>query len=159
MKNKIEIRSFVPEDIEDFRGMFTTYFRDDFGIKISDEDVVRLCGQISRDIQSGILYLDLLTVDGSCVGFINSQVDSPKSDWCEREGWGFIREMYVHKTYRRQNLGLKMVSHCEEALYKRGIEKIYLTSDNSGHFWTACGYTASKKKSQSNDHPIYEKFI
>lgn len=157
--NNIEIRSFKTEDLQDLMDMLTTYFRDDLKIEISDTGAKKLCKKITEEVLSGILKLDLLIIDGKSIGFINSQIDTPKSDWCEREGWGFIREMYIHKQYRGNGLGIKLVNHLEETFYQRGIQKIYLTSDDSGEFWTACGYEDSGDISRINKHPIFEKRV
>jgi len=157
--NNVEIRSFKIEDLQEFTNMFITYFRDDFEIEISDTGAKKLCKKISEDVLSGILKLDLLIVDDKSIGFINSQVDTPKSDWCEREGWGFIREMYIHKQYRGNGLGIKFVDYLEEAFHNKGVDKIYLTSDDSGKFWTACGYEDSGDISRINKHPIFEKRV
>lgn len=158
MINKnIEIKKFKKEDLQDFTNMFVTYFRDDFEIEISDTGVKKLCEKISKDVLSNILELDLLIIDGKSIGFINSQVDTAKSDWCERDGWGFIREVYIHKNYRGYGLGIKLVKHVEETFYRRSVDKIYLTSDDSGKFWTACGYKKFGEISRLNNDPIFEK--
>ena len=157
--NRVEIRSFKIEDLQDFTDMFTTYFRDDFEIEISDTGAKKLCEKITKEVLSNIMNLDLLIVDDKSIGFINSQVDTPKSDWCEREGWGFIREMYIHKKYRGNGLGIKFVDYLEEAFHNRGVDKIYLTSDDSGKFWTACGYEESGVVSSINKDPIFEKRV
>jgi len=44
-------------------------------------------------------------LDDKIIGFVNYQIDTLDSDWCEREGWGFIREIYVDKTLRGKGLG------------------------------------------------------
>lgn len=156
-KRKIEIRSYKLEDLEVFTSMFTTYFVNDFKIEISHEGAKKMCEKISREVLTGILGLDLLIIEGHPIGFINSQVDSDKSDWCEREGWGFIREVYVRKDHRGQDLGMRLVHHVEENFYKQGINNVYLTSDDSKEFWIACGYEDSGKVSTINKDPLFEK--
>lgn len=157
--NKIHIRSYKPDDLKDFTSMFSTYFRDDFKFDISDAKVNTLCGDITRDVQSGILYLDLLIVDGESAGFANYQIDSSKSDWCEKEGWGFIREVYIHKKYRGRKFGNELVNYIEERLHEKGVDKIYLTSDETGKFWSDCGYKETGETSRINKDPIFEKRI
>ncbi|MBI9012525.1 MAG: GNAT family N-acetyltransferase [Clostridiales bacterium] len=155
--NNLVIRNFKADDLHDFTKMFTTYFRSDFNIDISDDGANRLCKKMAEDILSGIVNLDLLIVDGKSIGFINAQIDTPKSDWCEREGWGFIREMYIHKDYRGRGFGSKLVKHVEETFYTIGVRQIYLTSDETGDFWISCGYKESGEISSINNGPIYEK--
>lgn len=153
----IKIRSFCNNDLHDFIEMFCTYFRNDFKIEISDNKAEKLCSEIAKKSISGVIPLDMLLLDRKIVGFISYQIDTPYSDWCEREGWGFIREIYVNQSLRGKGLGLKLVSHAEKILYNNGAEHIYLTSDESGIFWSLCGYKKTEKVSDINQDPIYEK--
>lgn len=152
-----EIRSFCNNDLCDFTEMFCTYFRNDFKIEISDNKVEKLCSEIAESSISGIIPLDILLLDGKMVGFVCYQIDTPHSDWCEREGWGFIREIYVNQALRGNGLGTKLVTHAEKILYTKEVEHIYLTSDESGGFWNSCGYMNTGKVSDINHDPIYEK--
>jgi len=155
----LEIVAYNENDLVDFKKMFASYFRGDFKIDISDESLEKLCNKISESILSGVLLLDLLKVNGRCVGFINSQVDSPKSDWNEREGWGFIRETYVEKHYRGKGLGLKLVENAESNFLKMNIKYVYLTSDDSEKFWLSCGYKLTGDISKINKDPIFVKHL
>lgn len=151
------IRSFCNNDLQNFIEMFCSYFRNDFKIEISDKKAEEICAKIVESSISGVVPLDLLLLDGKTVGFICYQIDTPHSDWCEREGWGFIREIYVNQTLRGKGLGLKLVTHAEKILYANGAEHIYLTSDESESFWYSCGYKKTGKVSEYNHDPIYEK--
>ncbi|WBW96399.1 GNAT family N-acetyltransferase [Oceanirhabdus sp. W0125-5] len=157
MFGNIEIRPFCNNDLYAFTEMFISYFRDDFNFKITDEKAEKLCSRIGQESKSGITLLDMLLLDGKMVGFISYQIDTPNSDWCEREGWGFIREIYVDKNLRGKGLGQKLVVHAEKNLYANGVEHVYLTSDESGQFWNKCGYKDAGKISEINNDPIYEK--
>lgn len=92
---KVEIRPYRHIDMADFIRMFSTYFRTDFKYDISDKKSEELCNKIADSVMTGVTALDMLAVNGELVGFISYQIDSQKSDWCEREGCGFIREMYI----------------------------------------------------------------
>lgn len=153
----VEIRSFCINDLCDFTEMFCTYFRNDFKIEISDNKVEESCSEIAKNSVSGVIPLDMLLIDGKIVGFISYQIDTPYSDWCEREGWGFIREIYVNQTLRGKGLGQRLVTHAEKILYNNGVDHIYLTSDEAGKFWGSCEYKKTGKVSDINHDPIYEK--
>lgn len=153
----IEIRPYNNNDLCDFIEMFCTYFRSDFKFEISDHEAKELCTEIAEKSISGAIQLDMLLVDKEMLGFICYQIDSPNSDWCEREGWGLIREIYINQTMRGRGLGLKLVTHAEKILYEKGVEHIYLTSDEAGSFWSSCGYKKTGKVSSINHDPIYEK--
>ncbi len=157
MVGNIEIRSFCNNDFYAFTEMFSTYFRSDFNFEIIDNKVEKLCSKIAESLTSGITLLDMLLLDGKMVGFVSYQIDTPHSDWCEREGWGFIREIYVDQTLRGKGLGQRLVTHVEKNLYAKGIEHIYLTSDEGGEFWNSCGYKETGEVSDINHDPIYQK--
>lgn len=153
----IKIRPFHNNDMRDLKEMFRTYFRNDFHIEISEEKVEALCLKIAGSSNLGITPLDIILIDKKPVGFICYQIDHPNSDWCEREGWGFLREIYIQRNMRGKGLGEKLVIHAEKVLYNKGAEHIYLTSDESGDFWILCGYKKTGKVSSINHDPIYEK--
>lgn len=153
----VDIRPFCNSDMCDFKEMFCTYFRNDFNIEITDSKAEALCSKIAESSLSEIVPLDLILVCGKPVGFISYQIDHPDSDWCEREGWGFLREIYINRSMRGKGLGAKLVTYAEKVLYNKGAEHIYLTSDEAGEFWSFCGYKKTGKVSTINHDPIYEK--
>ena len=153
----IQIRPFCNNDFSNFAQVFGAYFKNDFNIEISEVDLEKLCLEIVESSITGVMTLDLLFLDGKMVGFILYQIDTPKSDWCEREGLGFIREIYVEQTLRGGGFGSKLVQNAEETLYNYGCDHIYLTSDESGGFWESCGYMNTGEISDINHDPIYEK--
>lgn len=157
MIENVIIRPFSNSDLNDFKAMFRTYFRDDFEIEITDEKIDEICLKIGRDSNSGLIPLDLLLIDEKPVGFICYQIDTPDSNWCEREGWGFIREIYVRPDLRGKHLGSTLVAHAEKELHSNGAEQIYLTSDEIGKFWISRGYRKTDKVSEINHFRIYEK--
>jgi N-acetylglutamate synthase-like GNAT family acetyltransferase len=154
---RVEIRPFSYKDAYRFNEMFSTYFRDDFKIEISDAKMEVICSEIADRVTSENASMDMLLVDSDLAGFIYYQIDNPKSDWCEREGWGFIREIYIKNDLRGKGLGTKLVAHVENELYNKGARNIYLTSDEMGQFWNFCGYKKTEKLSDINHDPIYEK--
>jgi GNAT superfamily N-acetyltransferase len=157
MLENVNIRPFCSHDLSDFKGMFCTYFRSDVKINISDQELESVCHEIADRSLSCSIYVDVLLVDEKSVGFVIYQIDNPKSDWCEREGWGFIREIYIHGSFRGNGLGAQLVAHTETALYEKGAEHIYLTCDEAAGFWNLRGYRNSGHESTINHIPIYEK--
>ena len=153
----VEIRPYCSNDMSDFKEMFCIYFRNDLRIEITDHEVESVCLEIAEHAISGSISFDILVVDERLVGFIIYQVDHPNSDWCEREGWGFIREIYIQHSMRAKGFGTKFVAHAETILYAKGAEHIYLTSDEAGEFWSLRGYINSGIDSAINHIPIYEK--
>lgn len=140
-----------------FIKMFTKYFRDDFKIEITEEEIFKECSRMAEFSISEVSTLDLLFIEEEPVGFIYFQIDTPQSNWCEREGWGFIREIYIEPILRKSGFGARLISHAEERLYSRGAKNIYLTSDNNNTFWKSLGYNNTDEVSTINHDLIYEK--
>ena len=155
----IEIKPYIDTDGESFINMFNSYFQCDLGIELTKSKMEEICSEIVDSVKNQIVYLDLIKVNNKSTGFIIYQIDSPTSDWCQFEGDGFIREMYITKERRNRGLGKLLVTHAEQSLGNRDIEQVYLTSDDSGEFWIKCGYEMSSEVGYKNQDPIYMKSI
>lgn len=152
-----EIESFEESDYESFVNMFNSYFLDDFKIELEHSKIREICLDIMERAKKQVIFLDLMRINNKSIGFIMYQIDSPESDWCQKEGFGFIREMYIDKGLRSQGLGKLLVAHAEKFLKYKNVEQIYLTSDNGGLFWNQCGYKITNKVGYRNEDPIYIK--
>lgn len=155
----MEIKPYVDMDYESFIEMFNSYFLCDLEMTLTESKVGEICTKIVDSVKNQIVYLDLIKIHNESIGFIIYQIDSPKSDWCQFEGYGFIRELYVRKERRSQGLGKLLVIHVERSLRNKDVEQIYLTSDKSGDFWTNCGYKISSEIGYKNQDLIYMKSI
>jgi len=123
---------------------------------LNNNPPVGMCKAMMQNVKAGIIYLDLLLLDDTPIGFIMYQVDSPKSNWCEKEGYGFIREMYIRKDHRKQGYGNILAAHAESELKKLSVPYIYLTSSNDP-FWLSIGYTSTGENCEKNNHHILIK--
>lgn len=94
----IEIRSFADADFDAFQRLFSAYFAQDMQLEFTSQQLNSVCTDVADKAKAGIIACDLLLQNGSAVGFVIYQIDSTKSDWCEKEGYGFIRELFVEKT-------------------------------------------------------------
>ena len=137
--------------------MFYSYFLYDFQIDVQYSKIQEICSDIVERAKKQIISLDLLKINNQSIGFIIYQIDSPESDWCQKEGFGFIREVYIKKELRGKGLGRLLVDRAEEYLKNKGVQEIYLTSDNRGVFWNQCGYTKIDEIGYRNQYPIYIK--
>lgn len=157
---KIEaIKAIKEPDYESFVNMFNSYFLDDFKIELEHSKIEEICLDIMERTKKQVIFLDLMKINNKSIGFIIYQIDSPESDWCQKEGFGFIREVYIDKELRKQGLGKLLVAHVEQALKDKNIEQIYLTSGDSGLFWSQCGYKTTYETGYRNEDPIYIKKI
>lgn len=152
-----EIRKYTKLDYNAYKDMFREYFLKDFKIDITQEETENICTEITQQVEAHILFLDLLILNSAAKGFIIYQIDSPKSDWCEKEGWGFIREVYIASDFRGKGYGKSLITHVESRLRQLLVPSIYLTSDESGNFWIKMGYQDSGETSSKNKARIFMK--
>ena len=152
----MEIRKFTDLDFDVFAQMVGVYFIEDLKETLYNNPPVGMCKAMTQSVKDGITHLDLLLLDGSPIGFIMYQVDSPKSNWCEKEGYGFIREMYICKDHRKQGYGKILVAHAENELKKLSVPHIYLTSSNDA-FWLSIGYANTGEVCEKNNNTILIK--
>ena len=152
----MKIRKFTDSDFDAFAQMVGVYFIEDLKEPLNNNPPVEMCKAITQNVKNDIIYLDLLLLDDTPIGFIMYQVDSPKSNWCEKEGYGFIREMFIRKDHRKQGYGKIFVAHAESELKKLSVPNIYLTSSNDP-FWISIGYASTGEICEKNNHHILIK--
>lgn len=123
--------------------MFLHYFTVDCPIGCGENSVKEKIFDncVIPQFEKQIIEISLILDNDIPFGFGIYQIDSPQSDWCKKEGWGFIREFYIDKAYRKKGHGLSLVNSIQQALWSKGAENIYLTSDDAIEFWKAIGYT------------------
>jgi len=143
-------------DFDAFAQMVGVYFIEDLKEPLNNNPPIGMCKAMTQSVKDAITYLDILHIDDSPMGFIMYQVDSPKSNWCEKEGYGFIREMYIHKDYRKQGYGKTLVAHAESELKRLSVPHIYLTSSNDA-FWLSVGYASTGETCEKNNNHILIK--
>ncbi|MGN0813687.1 MAG: GNAT family N-acetyltransferase [Candidatus Coproplasma sp.] len=137
------IKCYPLKDIkkDEFYALFTQYYTE-LGC---DEEIEHLLDEyVLPDYLCGLLSIDLIDDGDSTVGFIIYQIDSIENEWCEKEGFGDVREIYVSPTHRRQGLGKFMLFSAELKLKEAGATNAYaLPSEGCEEFFTACGYKDS----------------
>lgn len=135
------VKRFMPEYRQDFVRMLSAYFTDDLKEDWSCNTIERIGEFILTQWRDGILDILLLLEAEKPAGFAICQVDSPVSDWCKREGWGFIREFYIEPPYRLSGKGRFLAEQTERLLKEKQAEQVYLTTSGALEFWLHCGYS------------------
>jgi hypothetical protein len=97
----VPIRKFESTDFAAFKNLFDEYFKQEFNVVPTKSELDDICNYIVEQVKEGIQFLDVLIVNNAVVGFNNYQIDSPKSNWCQKEGWGCIREIYIQPSVRK----------------------------------------------------------
>lgn len=154
---KKEIFRFAEKNFTAFKKMFADYFAQDLNLKYKEQTYDKICNSIALQVEQKIIYLDLMSIDGIEKGFILYQKDSPKSDWCIKEGWGFIREVFLSRELRGQGLGRQLIEHAESKLKDLSVPYIYLTTEDAGNFWMTAGYHSTGEICKENGGKIFIK--
>ncbi|MBR5546832.1 MAG: GNAT family N-acetyltransferase [Clostridia bacterium] len=141
LEKRKTVKRFTPEYRQAFVQMLSTYFTDDLNEDWTCEVVERISEFILSQWRDGILDILLLLEKEQTEGFAICQVDSLASDWCKREGWGFIREFYVAQESRLSGKGRFLAEQTEQLLKEKQAEQVYLTTSGALEFWLRCGYS------------------
>ena len=135
------IKTYENTQRQEFLKMLITYFNDDMKFNWSSEFIEgKILGLLEEKRSKEILYIDVLEENKQLIGFAIYQIDTPQSDWCKKEGWGFVRELYIQKDYRKQGYGYKLVRNMERCLINKNVKDIYLNADDAIIFWNKCNY-------------------
>lgn len=151
----IKVSSVNDKTQIEFEKLFASYYTElDCG-----EDIPHLLAEyIIPDLKAGLISADILEADGAFAGFVIYQRDEIDNEFCLREGWGDIREIFVIPSLRRQGLGKFLLYTAEMKLRESGTDKAYcLPNDESEKFFTSCGYARSNLYNEEFDCFIYEK--
>ncbi len=134
-------------DLPALRGLFIKYYSE---LDCEDDPQYLFDGFIARDLKADVLGAALIYGDdlpaaeerpGEADGFVIFQIDDMINDWCFKEGWGDVREIYVDAACRRHGLGRALLEFAEAKLKEAGAADIYLLpTDESEGFFIACGY-------------------
>ena len=147
MEHMIFVRDFAQADYKALEKMLITYFSDDLGVTASEEKIIdQVVNVIYKHWVAGNCLIAIVTQNDTPIGFAQYQIDTPQSDWCRKEGWGFLREVYIDKSCRKQGLGMQLARYCEDKLYQQGVTNLYLTADDAIAFWEKLGYVQIEEK-------------
>lgn len=139
---------------EIFEKLFADYY-DELGCDDAEHLVEEY---VVPDCIAGLISVDLLDDGGETAGFIIYQVDGIENEWCEKEGLGDIREIYVAPSLRRRGLGRFMLYAAEMKLKERGAKQAYaLPCEQSVPFFEACGYSDSGEFCEELDCNFFVK--
>ena len=140
------IKAYENTQRQEFLKMLITYFNDDMKCNWSSEFIEdKIFGLFEEKWSKKIIYIDVLEENKQLIGFAIYQIDTPQSDWCKKEGWGFVRELYIQKGYRQQGYGFKLVKNIERCLINKNVKDIYLNADDAIIFWNKCNYISTNE--------------
>ena len=91
----MDIRRYTDLDYPVFKTMLGECFSGDYEIPLTEKQLDELCREVTASANAYITYLDLLVLNSTAIGFVIFQIDSQKSDWCEKEGKNSHSKNYV----------------------------------------------------------------
>lgn len=132
---------------------FERYVREDLEMSLSSEVINEKIWQgiFINGLEKGCLSISLAVLNNEIIGMAIYQIDTPQSDWCKREGWGFIREFFISPEHRRKGFGTILAEYAEHRLREK-TDRLYLTADDAVEFWSSCGYALTD---EHNDNGTY----
>lgn len=144
---------------DDTREIFIKLFKDYYEELGCEDDAQHLADEyVLPDMLAGLLHVDILDDGGEYAGFIIYQRDDIDNEWCFREGWGDVREIYVAPSFRRQGLGKFLLYTAEMKLKEAGAVRCYcLPCNSAADFFAACGYEKTDEYDDEFDGFVYEK--
>ncbi len=144
---------------DDKLGIFEKLFADYYNELGCDDDTAQLIDEyVIPDLLAGLINVEII-YDGEPVGFAIRQIDDIDNDWCYREGWGNIREIYISPLFRRKGLGKFLLYTAEMKLKESGANRAYcLPAEGSEDFFAACGYLKSDEYDDEFGCFVWEKF-
>lgn len=151
----IKIIEYVSDKKDSFENMCKTYFNDDLHCGWS-EKVFRnkIFKHIEQELADNVIAICIVEKDSESIGFAIYQIDTPKSDWCKKRGWGFIREAYIKKEFRGCGYGRKLVEYIENDFIAMNIHNLYLQADEAMEFWLKCKYKDNGECDEEGMHTL-----
>lgn len=151
----IKISALCDKTQQDFEKLFEAYYNE-LGC---DENVPHLLNEyILPDLKAGLISIEIMQDGGEFTGFIIYQTDRIENEWCPREGWGDIREIYVIPQKRGQGLGKFLLYTAEMKLRESGTNECYcMPCETAEAFFAACGYEKSGLFDEETECFVYEK--
>ncbi len=139
----------------DFEPLFKAYY-EELDCDADAQETIDAC--VLPDVLAGMIFVDIIYEDDVPCGFAIRQIDTMDNDWCWREGWGDIREMYISPASRRKGLGKFLLFTEEMKLREAGAKEAYcLPVEEAEPFFAACGYVKTDQYDSDTDCYVFEK--
>jgi len=153
-------RESLPE-MAQFSAIFTEYFADVFQHTPQDapkaEDMPEVIQWYLNDTNHEDACVLLAYKNTEIAGFVVAHIDQPHKNWCVKENWFCLREIYVMPKHRKDGIAKQLVNAAEAALAHFKPTGHYLTCDSGLGFWEKMGYVNTGELLALNNSYIYIK--
>ncbi|MGN1104741.1 MAG: GNAT family N-acetyltransferase [Candidatus Coproplasma sp.] len=151
------IRQIEEKDYEHFEELFVSYYEE---LECEDEPCHLFDEYVLPDLKEGLFSVAVACEGEKLAGFIIYQTDTPENEWCFKEGYGDIREIYVTPSHRKTGVGSKLLTFAENCLTKSGVKGVYvLPTEEAEGFFTRCGYCDNGDYCEELDNKVFEKAL
>ena len=125
-----------------FYKLFKVYFIELFGnnteVNMTDKEILEAFEYFKNGMVNELYWIYFCSLDNEIIGFVIAQIDTPEKDWCQKQGWGFIREFFINLPYRKKGYAKLMCKFIEDIFIQNKANKAYITSDDE--LWEKLGY-------------------
>lgn len=134
-----EIHNIREKDYDNFEKAFCAYYAE---LGCEDDALHLFAEYVLPDLKAGLFGVAVASDGESVTGFVIFQIDDVVNDWCYKDGWGDVRELYVSPNDRRKGLGTELLSYAESELKASGAENAYCTpTEEAETFFIGRGYS------------------
>lgn len=151
------IRQIEEKDYEQFEELFIAYYEE---LGCEDEPCHLFDEYVLPDLKAHLFLVAVACEGEKITGFVIYQIDSPENEWCFKEGYGDIREIYTTPSLRKTGVGSQLLTFAENSLNKRGVAGIYvLPTEETENFFTHNGYADNGDYCAELDNKVFEKTL
>ncbi len=153
----MEVKLISKKDYKRFEKLFCDYYVE---LDCEDDPLHLFREYVLADLKANLLQAALCVSCGNAEGFVIFQTDDVINDWCFKDGWGDVRELYVMPSLRQQGFGTALLKFAEEALKKAGAQNIYtLPTEESEKFFLSRGYSDTGEYCAELDNKVFGKTL
>ncbi len=136
-----EIHEIREKDYDNFKKAFCAYYGE---LDCEDDPLHLFSEYLLPDLKAGLFNVAVAKCGEDILGFVIFQIDDVINDWCFKDGWGNVRELYVYPEARYKGLGGSLLRYAENALRESGATDVYcIPTEEAETFFTERGYTDS----------------
>lgn len=151
------IRLIEEKDYEQFEELFIAYYEE---LGCEDEPCHLFDEYVLPDLKENLFSVAVTEEDEKLIGFVIYQIDTPENEWCFKEGYGDIREIYISPSLRNTGVGSKLLTFAENRLTQNGVKATYvLPTEETENFFTANGYGDNGDYCAELDNKVFEKTL
>lgn len=151
------VRKIEEADFGAFKEMFCAYFEE---LDCEDDPLHLFEEYVLPDLKAGLFSVAVAENGKTLCGFVIWQIDDVINDWCFKDGWGDVRELYVLPDMRGRGTGSALLQFALQALKAEGAQSVYtLPAEESEGFFIKCGFEDCAEYCADTDNKVFSKIL